>query len=375
MNQYQEVDKRVPWRYYMAPWTLEELERCWGGVEGFKVVPKNLMEELYGMIGGVPRYVLEKPMAVLNLNPSDTTGAKERAFERVRQAIDFVQTPLRMMQCFEQGRESLEHSSRLLHRWPTADHNNFRLEWASTYIADEIDKSVKDVTWQQILEKLTGVGVGTTKGPMFELYVRHIFRKGGYEFQIKDLQDGSDTAFKVPADPSMVLFDEIPAVPPGTLCIPKNCTFACVDLLLSPKYLLQVTVSKRHDIKGPPFSTLLGNLKDKGWIPSGDVHLVFVVPSEIYDNFPEQKYLSDKGTVYKRVPRLIGSVKQFVLKIDLKSASTGKSPGIYKLEESTLEALRKKLAAVSLELRNTQLDLMDANDGLTSTQEELEDTQ
>ncbi|KAI7822707.1 hypothetical protein BC939DRAFT_453377 [Gamsiella multidivaricata] len=68
---------------------------------------------------------------------------------------------------------------------------------------------------------------------------------------------------------------------------------------------------------------------NKGWIhSSGDAHLVFIVPSEIYDNFPEQKYLSTTGTVYKRVPKLIRPVKQFVLKIDLKSASTGKSPGI-----------------------------------------------
>ncbi|KAG0246080.1 hypothetical protein BG011_002565, partial [Mortierella polycephala] len=195
MNQYQEIDKRVPWRYYMAPWTLEELEQCRSGVEGFKVIPKNLMEELYGMIGGVPRYVLEKPMDVLNLNPSNTAGAKKSACARVWQAIDFVRAPLRMMQCFE-GKESLEYSSRLLHRWPTDGHEGFHLEWASAYIANKIGESLQDVTWQQILEKLTGVNVGTAKGPMFELYVRHIFRKGGYEFQIKELQDGTDITFK-----------------------------------------------------------------------------------------------------------------------------------------------------------------------------------
>ncbi|KAF9922682.1 hypothetical protein BGZ67_010304 [Mortierella alpina] len=44
------------------------------------------------------------------------------------------------------------------------------------------------------------------------------------------------------------------------------------------------------------------------------------------------------------------------------------------VEDLTMEELRKKLAAVSLELRNTQFDLMDANDDLASTQEELENT-
>ncbi|KAF9084699.1 hypothetical protein BGX27_003733, partial [Mortierella sp. AM989] len=47
---------------------------------------------------------------------------------------------------------------------------------------------------------------------------------------------------------------------------------------------------------------------------------------------------------------------------------------IDKSEDSTMEELREKLAAVSLELRNTQLDLMDVNDDLASTQEELENT-
>ncbi|KAG0195610.1 hypothetical protein BGX28_001002 [Mortierella sp. GBA30] len=182
LNQYQEVDKRVPWRYYMAPWTLEELKQCRCSVEGFHVVPEDIVEELYGMIGGVPRYVLEKPKDVLNLDPSDTADAKKSACARVLQAIDVVRDPLRMMQCFEQGKESLEHSSRLLHRWPTHDHKDFHLEWASAYIADKIGESLKEVAWQQILDKLVGVNVGTAKGPMFELYVRHIFRKGGYDF-------------------------------------------------------------------------------------------------------------------------------------------------------------------------------------------------
>ncbi|KAF8923403.1 hypothetical protein BGZ58_002990, partial [Dissophora ornata] len=326
---FQEVEKQISWCYYMAPWTLEELEQCRCGVERFQVVPENLMEELYDKIGGVPRYVLEKPKGVLSSDPSDIDRARKMAYARVLQAIHEVRDPQKMMQCFEQGKESLEYSSHLLHRWPTDDHHDFRLEWASAYIADEIGKSLQDVAWQQILGKLVDVGLGTAKGPIFELYVRHIFRKGGHEFRIKDLQDKTDTTFKIPANPSVELFNEISAVPPGTLCIPKSCTYACVDLLLSPRHLFQVTVSKRHDIKGPPFGNLLKNLMDSGWIrSSGDAHLVFVVPSEIYDNFPEQKYLSATGKVYKRTPHPIQLVKQFVLKIDLKSASTGKSPGI-----------------------------------------------
>ncbi|KAI8597375.1 hypothetical protein EDD21DRAFT_310905 [Dissophora ornata] len=309
-NQYQEVDKRVPWRYYMAPWTLDELKHCRHSVKGFHIVPEDIVEELYGKIGGVPRYVLEKPKDVLNFDPSGTDDAKKNA----------------MMQCFEQGKESLRHSSRLLHRWPTDDHGDFHLEWASAYIADEIGKSLQDVAWQQILDKLVGVNVGAAKGPMFKLYVRHIFRKGGYDFQIRDLRDKTDATLNIPANPDTVLFKEISAVPLGTLCIPQNCNYACVDLLLSPKHLFQVTVSKNHDIKGPPFVKLLEDFKINGWVQSsGEAHLVFVVPSKIYDDFPIQNYLKSTGGVYTRIPP---QMKQFVLKIDLDSASTGKSPGL-----------------------------------------------
>lgn len=64
-NQYQDVDKDVAWRYYMAPWDLEELTTCWNSVTDFKeLVPLKMVEELYSKIGGVPRYVLGRPMKV-----------------------------------------------------------------------------------------------------------------------------------------------------------------------------------------------------------------------------------------------------------------------------------------------------------------------
>jgi hypothetical protein len=64
VNQYQDVDKGVVFRYYMAPWSLEELIMCRTNVTGFQVVPLEALEDLYAKIGGVPRYVLERPMKV-----------------------------------------------------------------------------------------------------------------------------------------------------------------------------------------------------------------------------------------------------------------------------------------------------------------------
>ncbi|KAF9110773.1 hypothetical protein BGX30_007868, partial [Mortierella sp. GBA39] len=270
-----------------------------------------------------------KPKDVLSLDPNDCAGAKKSAYEIVRLAIKSVKEPLKMMQCFREGKDSLEFSSRLLHRWPSDDYKNFHLEWASAHVAEEVSKSLHDAAWKLILESLVADTDGAARGVMFETYVRHIFRKGGCAFQARNLRDGTIATFDIAANPTVEWFKEVPAVSAGVLHIPKQRNYACVDLLLAPQHLFQVTVSQTHDIKGPPFTTLLGGLTEQKWIAtSADAMLIFVVPSEIYDGFRAQKYLTSKGNVYKKVPEKIRRVKQVVLKIDLNSASTGQSPGI-----------------------------------------------
>ncbi|KAH7038616.1 hypothetical protein BKA57DRAFT_539669 [Linnemannia elongata] len=299
MNQYQEIDKRVPWRYYMAPWVLEELERCRGDIRDFQAVTKEFMEELYDLVGGVPRYVLEKPKDILSFDPDDYAGAKKKV------------------------------SGHLLHRWPSDDHNDFHLEWASAHVAEEVSKSLHDAAWKLILKSLITDTDGAAREVMFKTYVRHIFRKGGCEFQVKDLQDGTVTTLEIPPSPRVEWFKEIPTLSAGALHIPKQCNHACVDLLLASRHLLKVTVYQKLDIKGPTFSTFLDSLIRQNWIsPSDEALLIFVVPSEIYDGFRAQKYLNFAGNVYETDPQQLQRVKQLVLKIDLNPVSTGQFPGL-----------------------------------------------
>ena len=258
--------------------------------------------------------------------------ARSAAYRRVKGAIDKIKEPLVLMQYFAQGKDSLEFSSCLLHRWPSDDrHADFRLEWASAHIADEVRKLLQDTTWQEILKRLVTDIAGNARGPMFELYVRHILRKGGCEFEIKDLDHGTLDTLVIPQDKAAKLFKDIPpasAKSAGTLYIPKICNYACVDLPLAPRDLLQVTVSSKHPIKGPPFKDLINDLIQKHWIDSpGAARLIFVIPSENGDNFRAQKYLNAKGDVYQRLPSEIQPVKQYVLTVDLRRASLGGSPG------------------------------------------------
>ncbi|KAF9895967.1 hypothetical protein BX616_008435, partial [Lobosporangium transversale] len=71
-NLYKEIVKGVPWKYYMAPWELDELKECRDKVEAFHMVPEDFMEHLYEMIGEVQRYVLEVPRKELDFySPED----------------------------------------------------------------------------------------------------------------------------------------------------------------------------------------------------------------------------------------------------------------------------------------------------------------
>ncbi|KAK3811666.1 MAG: hypothetical protein J3R72DRAFT_69794 [Linnemannia gamsii] len=331
-QQYQDIDKEVEWRYYMAPWSLEELKMCWARVEGFQVVPLDMAEELYSMIGGVPRYVLEKPMKVLNRLHNDRFNdhrrAKDEACERLVQALDKVKDPVMLMQCFSHGKDSLEFSSRLIHRWPTDDHSSFRLEWASTYVTEKVAALLSQDACDRMLDRLIREPNGSASGIMFEAYILRAFREGGHAFEIKNLETGGLASLEIPRNPKTEHFDKITSVPAGTLCIPKICNYACVDLLLAPRDLFQITVSDNHPIKGAPLSNLLKSLTQAGWDSSKELRLIFVVPGRVYADFKKQNYLTSEGTAYKTIPADIQRVTQYVLKIDLESAASGKSLGL-----------------------------------------------
>ncbi|KAG0272311.1 hypothetical protein BGZ95_011952, partial [Linnemannia exigua] len=76
-QQYRDVDRGAAWRYYMAPWSLEELTMCRTNVTSFQVVPLEAIEDLHSKIGGVPRYVLDLPTKRLNRRLNDFEGAKD----------------------------------------------------------------------------------------------------------------------------------------------------------------------------------------------------------------------------------------------------------------------------------------------------------
>ncbi|KAF9944005.1 hypothetical protein BGZ72_002940, partial [Mortierella alpina] len=272
----------------------------------------------------------------LNMCPKNLNAAKDAACENLEMALEFVSKPVSLMGSFSQAKETLKFSSRLIHRWPTNGHRKYRLEWASTYVAERIATLLCQEARSMVLERLIRDPGDSDGGIMFEAYILRVFQEGGHTFEIRDLETGAVTTLTLPERPETRHFKVIPPVQAGTLCIPKISNYACVDMLLASRDLFQITVSTDHAIKGPPLSKLISNLIETGWIPPpdqprGPLHeprLVFIVPSQIYDDFKKQDYLTSEGKVYRAMPAELLRVKQYVLKIDLEAAAAGRSPGL-----------------------------------------------
>ncbi|KAF9352097.1 hypothetical protein BGX26_010024 [Mortierella sp. AD094] len=78
----------------------------------------------------------------------------------------------------------------------------YYLKWASPHVQAEIVTQLEDKSWSEVLKDLVAGGKDIAKGPLFELYVHHIFRKGGVSFEIKSLTPNSKTGvLNIPADP------------------------------------------------------------------------------------------------------------------------------------------------------------------------------
>ncbi|KAF9148865.1 hypothetical protein DFQ26_002176, partial [Actinomortierella ambigua] len=147
-----------------------------------------------------------------------------------------------------------------------------------------------------MLKQLVTDPTGASSGIMFEAYLLRAFREGGHTFEIKDLETGQCAQMHIPPNPPSEYFSAVSPVAAGTLCIPRFRNFACVDLLMAPRGLFQITISMTHAIKGPPLEKLIKSLVNAPWlIPSNGPWLIFVVPRHIYADFKTQSYLDAKG--------------------------------------------------------------------------------
>ena len=150
--------------------------------------------------------------------------------------------------------------------------------------------------------------------------------QGGH-FRVKDLSNGAISSVQLPQMTCSVFSkkEEI-AYKQKTYWKPKSRTYPAIDAVISlPSGLswdvcaLQMTVSYDHGVirhhlegivRGLGISKQHTNNK-RQFFP-----LFFAVPVDKFEDFPHQKYLTDKGEVVKKGCSLVDDcVKQFALEI------------------------------------------------------------
>ncbi|KAF9904186.1 hypothetical protein BX616_001379, partial [Lobosporangium transversale] len=242
---------------------------------------------------------------------------------RVEEALDNLKDPLKLLQYFEQAKDSLQYSSRLLHRRPIGDHQQFVLEWASNHILEKVYEAADDNTFDMILDRLVNGKVGVDLGAMLEICIRRILRRGDCTFVAKslDVEKKQDITITIDAKPTVKFFEAFDVYKEsmkGELWIPKSKTFACVDMLIAPNYLLQITANVKHGIKSESCKELLKKLQEKKWIRSEkDVVFIFVVPKAKAEEYKKQKFKIGAGRVDPKPTKELSSIKQYVMGVDL----------------------------------------------------------
>ncbi len=166
-------------------------------------------------------------------------------------------------------------------------------------------------------QTLMGKMAGAHLGLVFEPYVHFVLQQGG-SFTIRDLQTHKPEAFRMQKHKVLceISNEEIfkkkkDLFHKDTYYIPTDPTFAVVDSW-TKEAMFQVTVSDKHPIKSAskPFLALRSATSS-----GGPNRLVFVVPANLYDDFPLQDLVDSKGVSRKSGPRSgwNNNVKQYVM--------------------------------------------------------------
>src|SRR6185369_13786828 len=172
-------------------------------------------------------------------------------------------------------------------------------DFATPYVFQKLQDNVNEETAHHVLYQVADQSFrkSTHRGKLFELYVFHLFRKGGLNFNIRMLKGPGNTTLTTPKDgtlfipthPKVQHFKTLD-IPPGSsdeLFIPLVDNYPAVDFILTPDKLFQVTTNKKHPVQKAALSEIIKKMKASN--PSiSEFMLYFVVPEDVYDTYPSQ---------------------------------------------------------------------------------------
>ncbi|CAG8636861.1 11815_t:CDS:2 [Paraglomus brasilianum] len=330
---FQIYEKSCTHIFYMPPWSLEELETLRAKI--FAYIKPEFLLEFFAHVGGVPRYALQMPGYVLRDDENNLMDAlQQQCLRRVTQALTELNTPEKAVTYIRSVNNTVQYSNLLVHVKPKDDrYTDIYPQWASPYVEQEILQLIDDNYLMEVLDGIQKGEEGAAKGFKFESVMICAFQIGGIKFECKELLEGgrigNTYTILMPKKPKVKrirvpnnISDQSINIEDNDLLLPTKCNFPAIDALLAPHVLFQFTVSKAHPILQHPLVDIVSNLHP----PNHIIPLVFVVPSEIYNNFKYQNYKVPKTNLAhdldslkdaERTPQELDNVQQMAMKVDL----------------------------------------------------------
>ncbi|CAG8618192.1 2418_t:CDS:2 [Cetraspora pellucida] len=339
-KRFQDFVKNLVSEFCVPPWSLEELEACRLSV--FPMIPQGLMLDLSDEAGGVPRYVLQIPASIIrlknpNLEDQDMINMiKKKSLKRVEEALLEISDIRRLVQWFSENAQYVEFSSLLIHRWPDTFYQEQSLSWASGRIFDKIQKKLEDSRWGNLFLKIQYPDdPSSSRGIMFESHVLNLFKLGGQMFESRRLRENENDPvindkLTIPTKPTTKYIryaSQLTGHNQEDIIIkPTIRNFSAVDLILTPNYIFQITVSPKHPVKQRELINIVQNMLAYRKNPNAKIFLCFIVPDDIYDTFRYQSYVTPKKKIgndleafqaVKRKSPILSNVEQWVVKIKM----------------------------------------------------------
>lgn len=278
-------------KLFMPNWDFDEL--CMANDALSLNLSRTDLSKRIMLFGGAARYVLTQNARTL-----------EAGMEAFEDAFDKVETIGDVRNCFAKkpvNPEQVVH--RLMHyRITTDDCSVAVLVPGSVYIAERLMSSIEkslDNKREQIMQLLDGVGKASPFwGWLYENHAHDALLRGG-TFLLRSLDDNSVSDFMMPPTVGTYkrfkLTTDVADIFKNAYRIMDASSLAAIDsyaLIGDILYLFQITKNMDHSLSTEGIIGLLEYLDrlDSTRKDLSTVRIVFVVPDEMKENFPKQRF-------------------------------------------------------------------------------------
>ncbi|CAI2193055.1 6954_t:CDS:2, partial [Funneliformis geosporum] len=335
-------------QYFMPVWELEEITTLWNFQ--YKNKKNNEGEELTFELVGI---LLEKwgPIPRSILLKWDDETYQRKYYNLIAQAdlescINSIDTA---------GMPTDTISGRLVHLDVGSTFTDAVYRFASPMISNRLIQAYEIKTKRSVRDFIMSSCeypmVAGFRGNLFEDLAHIELQRGGI-FRVRCLNNNSEVSERHIKELECNWFMKLKEARKEYYNRPKSKTFASIDAFSldnNTLVLYQITVSTKHDIKVKGLDDLKRFL---GWGNNiNNIHLYFVVPPNIFEEFPLQRYKTVKDQDSQKIPIWIKNIPQYALEINMVEQRNSKRHYTDSDSDTMLRGGEKRLLLEMYELK------------------------